>query len=309
MKRIALAWLVGLSIVVCSGAWCASTPGVKVGDSVVTVKAGTAPVFEYRYTDVPFKPYVVQFFTPSGVNVLRDAPSDHHHHHGLMYAISVDGVSFWQEDTDPGRQIHRAFEELGDTNPKAKQTGFIERLDWLLPKDDQIALKEKRTVAALQGKTDLGASLITWESAFTLPAGKKKAELTGSHYYGLGMRYVESMDKVGTFFNADGTEGELVRGTEYVTPSKWCAYTAEADGHPVTVAMFDHPKNARHPAMWFTMTHGFSYMAATLNLWKEPMTITEGDDLTLRYGVALWDGHMDKKTVEELYQRWLDLVR
>jgi len=116
---------------------------------------------------------------------------------------------------------------------------------------------------------------------------------------------VESMDKVGTFFNASDAEGEGVRGTEKLTRATWCAYTAEADGKPVTVAMFDHPDNARHPAYWFTMYDPFSYLSATLNLWKEPMTLKTGQPLTLRHGVALWDGRIDKDTVEKAYQRWL----
>jgi hypothetical protein len=184
---------------------------VNVGDTVVAVKAGERTVFEYRYQDVPFKPCVQTFYTPSGVQVLRDAPHDHLHHHALMYAIGVDGVDFWQEARAPGKQVHRAFGDFGDTNPKANQAGLTEELDWVKP-DGAVALKEQRTIAALL-EDGLGASLLTWESAFELPDDKETAELTGSHYFGLGMRFIESMDKVGTFFNAADGEGEVVRGT------------------------------------------------------------------------------------------------
>ena len=43
------------------------------------------------------KPYADQLFSPAGVQVLRDSPLDHKHHHGLMYALAVDGVNFWEE--------------------------------------------------------------------------------------------------------------------------------------------------------------------------------------------------------------------
>ena len=38
--------------------------------------------------------------------------------------------------------------------------------------------------------------------------------------------------------------------------------------------MFDGPDNAR-PVRWFTMNNPFAYMSATLNLYKEPMTLEE----------------------------------
>lgn len=41
--------------------------------------------------------YVAEFSPPDGGNVLRDAPPDHPHHHGLMYAVKVNGLSFWEE--------------------------------------------------------------------------------------------------------------------------------------------------------------------------------------------------------------------
>ena len=100
----------------------------------------------------------------------------------------------------------------------------------------------------------------------------------------------------GRFFNADDKPGEVVRGDERLTPVKWCAYTAKADGKPVTVAVFDHPKNPRYPAKMFTMTKPFAYLSATGNEWKEPITIKAGEPLNLRYGVAVWDGEVDKKT-------------
>ncbi len=88
--------------------------------------------------------------------------------------------------------------------------------------------------------------------------------------------------------------------------AKRCAYTAKADGKPVTVAMFDHPGNFR-PATFFTLTHGFAYLSATLNEWKEPITLKAGQPLKLCYGIALWDGEVDKAAVEKLYQRWVKL--
>ena len=83
--------------------------------------------------------------------------------------------------------------------------------------------------------------------------------------------------------------------------SAWCAYSAAADGKPVTVAMFDDPKNPRHPATWFTMDAPFAYLAATLNLSKEPLPIESAEPLTLRYAVAVWDGDVGPEKIGKLY--------
>ncbi len=122
------------------------------------------------------------------------------------------------------------------------------------------------------------------------------------------MRFVRSMDKNGVFMNSSGQPGEVVRGDERLVPALWNAYSAEADGKPVTAAMFDDPKNPRHPATWFTMTNPFAYQSATLNLLKEPMTVTKNAPLTVRYGVALFDGRVDKAAIEKVYQRWLEII-
>ena len=68
--------------------------------------------------------------------------------------------------------------------------------------------------------------------------------------------------------------------------------------------MFDHPDNARHPATWFTMTKSFAYMAATLNLSKEPMTLVADRPLHLRYGVVAWDGAVSENVIRKAYQEW-----
>ena len=54
---------------------------IVVDANSLTVREGRADLLHYRHSDVPFKPYVKELFTPSGVNVLLDAPPDHLHHH------------------------------------------------------------------------------------------------------------------------------------------------------------------------------------------------------------------------------------
>ena len=272
---------------------------LEMRQEIVTISAGDQNILQYRFAGVPYKPYVKVFRTPAGVNVLRDAPSDHLHHHSLMFAVSVDGVNFWEEHKDPGRQAHRTIQKVSDkSTPTA---AFVEQIDWVHPKTKKTLLTESRRIETYS-PAEFGASLLTWQSRFSPPAGVSSATLTGSNYFGLGMRFLQSMDTGGTFQNADGGIG--VEGT-HQKRSDWCAYTAKADGRLVTVAMFDHPKNERYPATWYTMEKHFAYLSNTLNLSKQPLTIKQGQPLTLRYGVALWDGSASAKKINDLYRRWI----
>jgi hypothetical protein len=272
----------------------------------VLISQGQHSLLSYLYEDVPFKPYVQKLFSPSGINVLRDAPHDHLHHHALMYAVAVDGINFWEEQTEPGRQLHKSFDDMRiDRSDETPRAGFSEQIDWINPRSRELLLKERRTIK-VNSIDDVKATLLSWQSSLAVPPGKKSMTLSGSHYFGLGMRFLESMDKGGQFLNAADQAGEVVRGTERITRADWCAYTAEADGKSVTIAMFGHPENLRHPVHWFTMTAPFAYLAATLNLYREPLVVTSDKPLVLRYAVAVWDGRIDKSKIDQAYHRWLD---
>lgn len=300
-----------MTMAVLNQASAENTIDITTDENVLSVQADHSPLLLYRYNNVPFKPYIQQLFSPSGVNILRDAPFDHLHHHALMYAVKVDGVNFWEETPTAGKQIHKSFTNItskvktdteNDKHHQVHHAAFTELIDWN-NSSGQLLLKEKRTVEVQQA-TDLNATLLIWKSEFELPEAAESATLTGAHYHGLGMRFLISMDKGGLFINPDNKTGTVFRGQERLLRSTWCAYTANADGKPVTVAMFDHPQNPRHPATWFTMTEPFAYLSATLNLHVEPLKVDLGKTLVLRYAVAVWDGIVDDDRINKLYQHW-----
>jgi len=221
-----------------------------------------------------------------------------------MFAVAAGGIDFWAENPRCGRQIGRSLDSVKATSRNGRSQGTLTQLlDWVAPRSQQAVLRERRTIDVQQDQ-DLLASLLTWRSELQPAGGKKSVKLSGSHYFGLGVRFVPSMDKVGRFFNSAGEPGAVVRGKERLVRAKWCAYTAPADGRVVTVAVFDDPRNPRHPATIFTMPEHFAYISATLNLSREPLQLKAGQTLRLRYGVALWDGEVKPAQVEELYRRW-----
>jgi len=308
-------WVRGIAVTAALVLWPAEArPGnaesglrVERTDTTVSVLAGDRLCARYRFAGVTHKPYVDKLLTPAGTSVLRDAPHDHLHHHALMFAIAVDGVNFWEERPASGREVPRgAIRTALDQVRGWDCVRLGQALDWIASPGDQLLLREERTIEVFVA-ADLEASLLTWQARLTVPAGRTSATLSGSPYFGLGVRFLESMDDGGHFQNADGATG--VSGTNDVR-SAWCAYQAVADGKTVTFAMFDHPDNVRYPATWYTMGDKpgeFVYMTNTLNLKREPLAISSDQPLVLRYGVALWDGRADAARVGELYRRWAAL--
>jgi hypothetical protein len=177
---------------------------------------------------------------------------------------------------------------------------FMPPSRWFNKAGDRSELLEARTIKACR-VSRLGATVITWQSELGNVLHEQPAVLSGSHYFGLGMRFVRSMDG-GEFFNADGKEGTIFRGEEKLVQSNWCAYTAAIDGEPVTVAMLGHPDNPRHPTTWFTMAKPFAYLSGTLNLHEQPLSIEAGKALVLRYAIVAWDGKVAKDRIDQAYQ-------
>ena len=212
--------------------------------STLSILDGQRPVLRYRYADVPMKPCADQLFSPAGVQVLRDSPPDHKHHHALMFALMVDDVIFWEEVPEaPAKEEHRTIQPVAATNRAGvDRAGLVQEIDWVGPASDKPLMVERRSVDVLRA-ADLGATLVEWRCRLQPPPGKDSLVLTGHHYHGLGMRFVESMDTGGRFFNADDAVGEIVRGDERLTPTKWCAITGKAGDKAVTIAIFDHPQN------------------------------------------------------------------
>lgn len=304
------AWrgLSGIVTIVLYSAACAYGQSTSVSDreGVTVVQQNGKMLLEYRSQSNPMKLYVSKWFTPAGIQILRDSPHDHVHHRALMFAVGVDGCDFWSEEPADqyGKQVATgalstsSASSNGDTRVTLQQA-----IRWDTPQQ-VCAANESRTIV-LDAEANAKYSLLTWCSTLSPPEGKTTIELWGRHYFGLGARFIESMDKGARFVTPGNETGREVRGTEKVTRANWCALYGDADGKPVTVAMFDAPENPRHPAAWFTMTDPFAYLSATLDLDVEKLTVTSDKPLKVCYGVAAWDGHVKKAEIERAYQAWL----
>jgi hypothetical protein len=261
----------------------------------VILKSGDFDVADYRYKNVPFKPYISKLRTPSGRNILRDAPFDHLHHHALMFAVSVNGCDFWSETSARcGKQITVSIK------PQEESTSDLQsEIEWHNGNSKPV-LKEQRRISALRGD---GVVFLNWQSKLVADYGDVELDKSNFYFAGLGLRFDQSMDKGGRFFsNSDSNKFEKVRRDERLTECEWMAYTAKLDGKPVTVVVFSYLDNPL-PTLAFTMGNAgssFAYLGISHNLHRKPVVIKSGESLEFNYLIAVWDDEVTAETIEKI---------
>jgi len=289
-----------------AGAAAAAELTLGRADGVVSLACADRTVLAYRETPNPQKVYLYKIFSPSGLQVLLDAPEDHVHHHGLMLGLDLEKTSFWVDGEGAGTQVPQGAMGFTPAAGGGAQGTLVQALAWTPPEGTAL-LEERRQIGVLPAADAGQPTLLTWTSRLSVAPGREAVRLyTNRHYVGLGLRPVRSFDHVATFRLPSGNEGTAVNAAERVTPDRWAACTGPVDGKGVTVAMFSHPANPRHPTHWFTMAEPFAYLGATLDLYRQPLLLRAGKVLEVTYGVAVWDGALEVAAIEAAYQRWAE---
>jgi hypothetical protein len=281
----------------------------QVPDGIEATSAGK-PVLDYRSASNATKPYVQKLYTPAGVQVLQDSPPDHAHHHGLMFALGVNDVNFWHETPGAegppfiGRQRGSDLQYgLESADHGSQKLVITQAVDWL-GRENRPVVRERRRLTA-RCEQNAKSFLLTWTSRLSPAGGQEPIVLNGERYFGLGMRFSQTMPPAGTFLFSSDRSAEPKEGIENLIRSRWCAYVARENSGGVTVAMFGSPANRRHPTLWFTMAEPFAYLAATLDLHNRQLEIPAGETLELTYGIVAADGVLGQEEIERLYQAWL----
>lgn len=265
------------------------------------------PVCVYTYAPEQRKPYVRELCTPDGVNVLRDSPADHLHHHALMYAVRVDGVNFWEEAPGSGVEkpvavLESAVKPGPDGRPKAI---FRQRIHWVAEADasrtdtEPVALLiEDRTLTVTVAPQAREVAL-RWQGAFRPGPGRERVTLTGSNYNGLGARFRQDLDSHAVHL-VDGQRIDHKGRPNVVTPGSWAAVQFDTPDAPSTFALFNAPGNTRVPAHFFTMVQPFAYLAATQALDREPLVYEAGQSFAVDYLVTV---HPEIQAADALNRR------
>jgi hypothetical protein len=113
----------------------------------------------------------------------------------------------------------------------------------------------------------------------------------------------------GTIINAEGVTNDATWGKR----STWVDYHAPKDGKVYGVAMFDHPKNPRHPTWW----HVRSYALFAANPFGKhdfenmkdqkkagDLTIPAGESVTFRWRLYFHTGDEKAAKIAERYKEY-----
>jgi len=299
-----------------------SVPAVPAGFELAPVQAPSAwsisyegkPVLVYAFDPQKFKPYVKELRTIQGDNILRDAPFDHLHHHSLMYAIRVNGINFWEETCGNGVEkpvetptpILGFAEREGRQLPQGKITQLLHWVapqDAFLPNNAPVALLVEHRTLTLTVDPQTQEVALEWKSRFEIGPKTNTVVLSGANYHGLGMRFLQELDKLAEHSLA-GNRPDLSNNRQEVSPSPWAAVSFNGPGHPATIALVGHPSNTRGDATFFNMLTPFAYLAATQGLDKEPLVYHAGDKWELNYLVLLYPEAKPSERLKKRIQSW-----
>ena len=203
-----------LLALVCSAAAAESPMSIdsKLDRGQLEVRYKGRKLLVYAFATNQFKPYVRELYTLRGENVLRDAPPDHLHHHGMMYAVGVNGINFWEEKDAPGFEKHvELLLHATRTDANAVPVAyFTELIHWVAPTNlasfdspSAALLIEQRTLTVAIDEKNQEVAL-RWDSEFQVGPNAGKVTIEGRNYNGLGLRLPESFNHVAKFQNSAG---------------------------------------------------------------------------------------------------------
>ncbi|MFP4056261.1 MAG: PmoA family protein [Candidatus Brocadiia bacterium] len=233
---------------------------------------------------------------------MKNLRKDHPHHTSIWVAHGdVNGVDNWSISGGAGWQLHRDFQAVASG---AVMGLFREDLDWTT-RDRKPVLAETRTVRVY--RLPHTHRMLDLEIAFHAKYGKvvfgdtKEGGLCATR-----MRPEFRANNKGRLVNAQGKTAGDAWGKE----SEWVDASGTVGEKRYGFAIFDHPRNLRHPTTWHARTYGLltanpfglSYFTHDRkNKHKGDHTLEEGETLTFRYRIYFHVGDEKQGAVAARY--------
>jgi hypothetical protein len=276
---------------------------------MVEVRHSGRPLAVYQFKAAPFKPYLRSLHSLSGVNVLLDGPSDHLHHHGLMYAVKVNGVNFWEEAAGSGYQLSGPEISRRVTRDRAGRpvAELAHQVFWVPTNDvtDRASSAWMIEDRSLVFTIDAAAREVSveWKSSFTIGPAIEEATVGGAAYNGLGLRLTPAFDH--TAGRRNGSAGSYTQEATWdVTQASWASTTQTINNHPITVSIFHNPTNTAEPR-FFSMLNPFAYLSATQGLDTRPIVYRRGQKFALHYLVTVHARDLSAEETAARHGAWL----
>jgi hypothetical protein len=302
---------------------------IKQLDDKIRVELDGKLFTEYVYTGTP-RPILYPVIGPHEIAMTRNYPMvkdvegethDHVHHRSLWFTHgAVNGVDFWAEGRGSGKivqdEIVRATSD--------KSIGVIEtKNSWVRPDGTTVCTDTRKhtfgitmTAHTATGRTSMARTIdfeVTIHASHgDLKLGDTKEGTMAIRTHPL-LRLAASKDHGGTdqangqMTNSEGVRGKGVLGNPaWGQRAKWLDYWGDVDGHVVGIAIFDHPKNPRHPTTW--MARGYGLVGANPfglheYLGEAPgcveMLILAGESVSFRYRFLFHEGDFEQAKIAE----------
>ncbi len=264
------------------------------------------------FTEYHFDGFKKPIFYPLNINksvsLTRNYPMrkveneepDHPHHKSVWFSHQFNNIMFWAEK---GLVKHSKFLSF---SPEGRPT-FVTSNQWI--HQEKIQMTDETTVSFHAGKNwraiDFTIKLMashgdvlindTKEGTFAVrvhPALRNKANKKHNIPGGAVMT------------NSNGETGAKIWGK----PAAWVDYSGKIDGQFYGVAIFDYPKNLRHPTTWHARAYGLlaanpfgQHYFQKKRKSAGNYTIKSGQSLTLRYRLVVHRGDVKTAKIGELY--------
>ncbi|PWU16856.1 MAG: hypothetical protein C5B50_12610 [Verrucomicrobia bacterium] len=279
---------------------------------------------EYFFKDVP-RPYCYPIIGPGGTEMTRNWPMknvpgeehDHPHHRSLWFGHGlINGQDFWSEVKGAGKTVHEKFVKI----KSGRDVGIIRsRNKWVSAEGDVVCADDRSLIFRNTDRPD--EQILDFEITFhasngdiifgdtkegsmairvaeTMKLGRKK---------GLGQAAQTSPS--GHIVTSAGDRDDKAWGKR----AEWCDYSGPVDGQVIGIAIFDHPKNPRHPTWWHVRDYGlFAANPFGKHDFEKLSDNTAGDldvpagkNIRFRYRFFFHKGDSVEGGVAEKYREWV----
>lgn len=257
-------------------------------------------------------PYLWPVRGPGGVEMTRAFPvaparegeaKDHPHHTSMWLAHGdVNGHDFWHSKGATPR-----VDVLGE--PKVAVKAGVMTVDMIaewIASPGEALLREKRrmTLSEMDGVRHIDVD-VRLEALVDVTFGDTK-EGTFALRLHPALRLRGEVAK-GKALDSEGRADRALWGKR----SRWLAYHGPVAGEEVGVAIFDHPKNPRHPTWWHARDYGLvgANPFGVHDFEKKPagtgdLELEKGEVLRMRYRVRLYSGATDAEALEAAWRDW-----
>ena len=297
----------------------AQTVKLTPSDAGLKVEIDGQLFTEYITKNTP-RPFMYPVIGAAGESVVRNFPmrddvagesKDHKHHRSLWFAHGkVNGMDFWSEEKDFGKQEHVSF---GETKAEGNKGSFTAETKWVTAAGQCIMTDSRKiTITALpdgEKQLDFDITLKASEGADVVMGDTKEGTMA--------FRLCPSLSLKG-----EGAQGHAYNSADDHNKDIWgkhanwvCYYGPDPKGNNVGVVIFSHPSNLRSPTTWHARDYGlfavnpfglhdFESLAKGQEEGKGDHTIKKGESLALRYRFYFAKGKPKPSGLEAMFKEY-----